>query len=104
MAKIFLKCFGVFGISSNFDKGLVEAKNIADLIDFLNECNRGKEKISFVKTMVYINGNHCNSKNTSLKDGDEVWLLSTTDGEPKPKPKSKKKKTAKAKKDDKKTV
>lgn len=97
MAKITLKCFGVFGLISDFEKGPVEAKTLADLIDFLNDCNKEKEKITFNKTLVYVNGLHRPKPNTLLNDGDEVWLLSPFTGEKKEKPK--KEKADKSKKD-----
>ncbi|HOO24992.1 MAG TPA: MoaD/ThiS family protein [Clostridiales bacterium] len=90
MAKITLKCFGVFATYSNFDKGPVEADTLSDVVDFLNKSNAEKEKIVFTKALVYLNGEPCGKKNKKLKDGDEVWLLSAFTGEKKEKPKKEK--------------
>ncbi len=90
MAKITLKCFGVFATYSSFDKGPIEVDSLSDVIDFLNKSNAEKEKIVFTKALVYLNGDLCSSKKQKLKDGDEVWLLSPFTGEKKEKPKKEK--------------
>ncbi len=95
MAKITVKLFGVLRVDSGLAGQEVNADKVQDIFGVLNSeieeqfahraaaSPKPLEKpdlLAFKDALVFINGERCKRKGTSLNDGDEVWLMSPASG------------------------
>ncbi|MDO5014776.1 MAG: MoaD/ThiS family protein [Clostridia bacterium] len=94
MADITVKLFGVFRTDTRLAKENINVDDIGGIFPILNEVaekvyqNNLKENpklkkpdpIKFNDAIVYVNGEKTTKKRYSLKDGDEVWIMSPASG------------------------
>lgn len=81
MAKVTVKLFGVYRMDTHVAALDLEADRLDGLLEALNRATEeNKSSLSFRDATIFINGENCKKKKQSLKDGDEVWLLSPASG------------------------
>ena len=94
MADVTIKLFGVLRVDTHLAKEQVKADRLGDIFALLNarvdaiyEENRKTNPslkhpapLAFKDAIVYIDGQRCSKKNRTLKDGEEIWLLSPASG------------------------
>ena len=94
MAKVTVKLFGVLRVDTHLAKEEVEAERLDDIFALLNrkvdeiyeenkKTNRTLEHpdpLSFKDALVFIDGERVSKKKRTLKDGEEIWLLSPASG------------------------
>ena len=83
MAKVIVKLFGVFRVDTHTAQVELEGDQLRDVFTQLNE-KLGRIQmqsgLQFKDAVVYVNGEACKKKSKTLRDGDEIWLLSPASG------------------------
>ncbi len=83
MAKVIVKLFGVFRVDTHTAQVELEGDQLRDVFTQLNEKLghiQMQSGLQFKDAVVYVNGEACKKKSKTLRDGDEIWLLSPASG------------------------
>jgi molybdopterin converting factor small subunit len=83
MAKVTVKLFGVFRVDTGTKEHQLDCEKLKDVFAQLNEQLghiQMDSGLQFKDAAVYIGGEACRKKSRTLKDGDEIWLLSPASG------------------------
>lgn len=83
MAKVTVKLFGVFRVDTGTPQLELECDKLKDVFSQLNEKLghiQMDSGLQFKDAAVYVGGEPCKKKSTTLHDGDEIWLLSPASG------------------------
>ena len=83
MAKVTVKLFGVFRVDTGTKELQLDCEKLKDVFAQLNEQLghiQMDSGLQFKDAAVYIGGEACRKKSRTLKDGDEIWLLSPASG------------------------
>ena len=83
MARITVKLFGVYRVDTGTKQLELDCEKLRDVFTGLHEKLGGVQTdsgLQFKDAAVYVNGEACRKKSRTLKDGDEIWLLSPASG------------------------
>ncbi|MBR5618635.1 MAG: MoaD/ThiS family protein [Clostridia bacterium] len=83
MAKVTVKLFGVYRVDTGTPQVELECGNLKDVFTQLHEKLGGAQTdsgLQFKDAAVYVGGEPCKKKSRTLRDGDEIWLLSPASG------------------------
>jgi molybdopterin converting factor small subunit len=83
MAKVTVKLFGVYRVDTGTKQLELDCDKLKDVFAQLHEKLGGVQMdsgLQFKDAAVYVGGEPCRKKSRTLKDGDEIWLLSPASG------------------------
>lgn len=75
-----VKVYGVSRLDSGVKDFECEASSVKEVFDIFNSKSKMDEPVSFGDVIVFLNGSRTSKKSASLKNGDEVWIMSPASG------------------------